>query len=110
MSENIATPDLFNWTPPPSYPDAPGHRHVDTSIEAAAEIANRAHTLREECMDMIKASPDGLTADQVAARLGESVLSIRPRITELKKTGRIVDSGRRRKNHSGRRAAVMVAA
>ncbi len=72
-------------------------------------MISRAHTLREECMDLIRETPDGLTADQVAARLGESVLSIRPRITELKKTNRIADTGRRRKNHSGRAAAVMVA-
>lgn len=110
MSSHIATPDLFNWTPPPSYPDVPGRRRVDTSIEAADDIASKAHTLRESCMAILRDVPGGLTADQIAERLGESPLSIRPRISELKKTARIVDTGIRRLNRSGKRAAVMVVA
>lgn len=53
---------------------------------------------------------DGLTADEVALVMGRDRLAIRPRITELKMSGVVRDTGRRRKNRSGRNAAVMVLA
>jgi len=104
MTETL---DLFSWSPPPAYPDVPGRRRVDTSIEAAEKIEGRAHTLRGLCLDVLRRNPEGMTADEVAHELGESVLTIRPRMTELKRMGRIVDSGVRRQNRSGRNAAVM---
>jgi len=51
----------------------------------------------------------GLTADEVAGRLGLSILSIRPRITELARLGKVRDSGERRRNGSGRKAIVWAA-
>jgi hypothetical protein len=102
------TADLFSWPPPPSYPDVPGAYPVDTAIEAAEHIEGRAHTLRGLCLDVLRRHPEGLTADEVAHEMGESVLSIRPRLSELKLTGKIADSGTRRLNRSGRRAAVMI--
>jgi hypothetical protein len=48
----------------------------------------------------------GFTADEIAARLGESILTIRPRITELNKLCKIKDTGVRRPNSSGRNAIV----
>ena len=62
-------------------------------------------TLRASCLTVL--TRGNYTADEVAERLGESVLSIRPRITELKRMGRIEDTGLRRTNESGHRAAVM---
>jgi len=55
---------------------------------------------------MIERSANGLTTDECAERLGETVLSIRPRFTELAAKGEIEDSGIRRKNASGRSATV----
>jgi predicted ArsR family transcriptional regulator len=55
---------------------------------------------------VLRRHPDGLTADEVAHALGESVLSVRPRICELGRTGKVQDTGRRRQNRSGRNAAV----
>ena len=49
-------------------------------------------------------------ADEAAAVTGESVLSIRPRVTELVKKDLVFDSGQRRPNVSGRKAIVWVAA
>jgi predicted ArsR family transcriptional regulator len=51
-------------------------------------------------------SREELSADQVAAAMGETVLSIRPRLSELAKKGLIEDSGRRAVNASGKRAIV----
>ena len=52
------------------------------------------------------ANPGGLTADEIAADLGESVLSIRPRVSELHRLGMIEKTKVRRRNASGMSASV----
>lgn len=47
-----------------------------------------------------------MTADECADHLGQSILSIRPRFTELSRLGIIADTGERRANRSGRMAVV----
>lgn len=64
-----------------------------------------AASLRAACHGVLE-STHGLTADEVAGVLDESILSIRPRITELKELGIVEDSGVRRLNASGKRATV----
>ncbi|WCT75012.1 hypothetical protein PQ455_07290 [Sphingomonas naphthae] len=93
------TSDLFR------YPCAPGAQDRDTSRRAAAEAAP---ILRTMALDVLERS-NGLTADQVAARLGWSILSIRPRVTELGRLGKIRDTGERRRNASGKMAIVWMA-
>jgi DNA-directed RNA polymerase specialized sigma24 family protein len=89
------------------YPLAPGFKTGGTSKNAARAIAGDAKLLREQAYSAIVAAGSrGLTADEVAEKLGCSVLSIRPRCSELRTAGRIVPSGDRRKNVSGLRAAV----
>lgn len=95
--EELATP----------YPWHPGAYPVDTAQEAAKEIAPEVETLRALALAAIQAaSPGGLTADEVAAQLHRSVLTIRPRVAELVKLGRIEDTGTRRRNASGKSARV----
>lgn len=91
---------------PAPYPWGPAARATDTSVTAAAAIAPKVDTLRAKALEAIRGSADGLTADEVAAVLGESVLAIRPRITELWKLGYLLQTTKRRKNVSGRRAVV----
>lgn len=91
--------DLF------TYPNAPGARDRDTSRAAAAEIAQEVPQLRARALAVLERS-NGLTADEVAGRLGLSILSIRPRVTELARLGKVRDSGQRRPNASGRMATV----
>jgi predicted ArsR family transcriptional regulator len=101
------TPDLFNYQPPARYPAAPGFKDRDTSRKAAEHVACRAELLRSNCLEIVRASgQEGCTADEAATDLGESVLSVRPRFTELLKLGKITDSGLRRRNASGRSAKV----
>lgn len=102
--------DLFDWRAPAAYPEAPGARRRDTSQAAAESMAPSAARLRQMVMNCIEGNPGGLTADEVADRLCLSVLSARPRVTELNKMGMIRDTGERRKNASGRSAAVWVKA
>jgi hypothetical protein len=90
-----------------TYPEQPGFKTNGTSEQAADSVKPRAEILRERCLEMFRKSP--LTADECAEKLGESVLSIRPRVTELSKLGKVRDTGVRRKNESGRGANVWIA-
>lgn len=90
------------------YPHQPGHRGADTSIEAAEHIAGSCDLIRAQVLELLRQHPAGLTADECAAMLERSVLSVRPRLTELKALGQIEPSGARRQNASGCSARVMV--
>lgn len=87
-----------------TYPNKPGFKRPGTSEDAAKEVATEASVLRQACLDCIMESPK--TSDEVAAALGRSVLAIRPRISELKFQGKIVETSERRRNVSGKMAAV----
>lgn len=88
------------------YPAQPGAKVDGPSRLAAEHIGPSVDTLRGLALREIFKSQRGLTADETAERLGLSLLSIRPRVTELKRLGEIEDSGVRRKNTSGRYATV----
>jgi predicted ArsR family transcriptional regulator len=97
--------DLFGFNfNQPLYPDAPGFKEPTTSQDAAIKIAPRAGNLRERALAIIKAAAS--TADEIADSMGETVLAIRPRISELNQMGLIEKSGIRRKNASGANAHV----
>lgn len=94
-----------------TYPDAPGHRHVDTSIAAADALAPRLGRLQRIAAAAIRdAGFIGLTADELAARLQLDRWSIQPRTSELRRKGLIRDSGQRRPNSTGKLAIVWIAA
>lgn len=98
--------DLFDYVQR-HYPEVAGYKDRDTSRKAATSMNDRVHMLRGRCLTELRKHPhDGLTADETAAAIGETVLSVRPRFTELLQTGKIVDTGRRRKNESGRSAKI----
>lgn len=95
-----------------TYPAQPGYKAPGPSREAAEAVKPTAATLRKKCLALLhkhqfaSLSHGGLTADEVARVLDESILSIRPRIAELKEMGFVEDSGARRPNASGKRATV----
>lgn len=90
-----------------NYPDAPGFKVSGPSQEAAAGVREEAELLRAQCLDVLKR--EDLTADELADRLGKSVLSVRPRCSELHMRNKIRDTGQRRKNISGKSATVWTA-
>lgn len=93
------------------YPNAPGHRGIDTSIEVAINVASGLGRLQHLVETAIRsAGPQGLTADELAVQLGIDRLSVRPRTSELRRKGIIYDSGLRRRNATGKRAIVWTAA
>jgi hypothetical protein len=104
-------PDLFSHSPgtvPPKYPEAPGFKVGGTSAEAALKIAPLAGKLFKPILqEFMAAGQHGLTADQCAARVGVSVLSMRPRITELKCLGFLAVTGERAVNETGMTASVL---
>jgi len=78
---------------------SPGYKEHSTSKEAATKVASRSRKLRERTLDAIKRKGSyGATPEEVSEILNESILSIRPRFTELKIMQFIHDSGNRRKN------------
>lgn len=97
--------------PTPPYPIGPGAADTDTSIAAAEDIAPKAGDIRTRVHRCLKRHyPDGLTTDECASKLGLSILTIRPRFSELKNEGKIRDSNRRRINASGKKAIVWYSA
>lgn len=94
--------DLFDYAE--RYPNAPGYKKRDTARAAAKAMKPKAPTLRAQCLAALKIRP--MTADEVAAVIGRSPFSIRPRLTELSEKNLIVDTGVRRENESGKMAIV----
>ena len=87
------------------YPATPGTYNQPTSIQAAADMQPKASRLRGLCLDAL-IDYGNMTPDETAAFLGLDKLSIRPRFSELKAMGEIVDTGERRANNSGKKAIV----
>lgn len=88
------------------YPDAPGFKVSGPSEQAAKAITSKAAKMRATVLAQIAQYPGGATADEIAKDLDLSVLSVRPRVSELKRNGEIEQTGARRKNESGMTATV----
>lgn len=88
------------------YPDAPGFKVPGPSQEAAEAVKEPARVLREGVLRAFGAHPYGATADEIADALGRSILSVRPRVSELYRQGEIERTGERRRNDSGMSATV----
>jgi predicted ArsR family transcriptional regulator len=84
------------------YPDSPGFKSRGTSSLAARRIAPHAEALRDRVFAFLMANyPAPFTADEVADRLGVSILSVRPRVSELRSSQLIELTAERRRNKSG---------
>jgi len=89
------------------YPDTPGHRDIDTSVDAAEALAPKLGRLQRMAATAIgDAGAEGLTTDELASWLDMDRWSIQPRTSELRRKGMIRDSGKRRPNATGKRAIV----
>jgi predicted ArsR family transcriptional regulator len=75
-------------------------REVGAGRIVAAQ-SGRIERLRRLALAALAAAPGGLTADEIAAALDESVLAVRPRVSELFHAGLIEKTGDRRPNASG---------
>lgn len=89
------------------YPDVPGHRGVETSVEAADAVAPTAGRLQRIVFDAIaQAGPAGRSTNELAEQLHLERGSVQPRTSELRSKRLIADSGLRRPNANGKRAIV----
>jgi hypothetical protein len=112
MTDKWSTPDGDVWHREaarngrrivPPY-DAASKTEAGTSNAAGDRIRPKTPTLREQVLTVL--SRGCFTADEVAERMGKSVLAVRPRVAELGAAGALVDTGMRRKNASGANAIV----
>jgi hypothetical protein len=100
-------PDLFGEVVVRKYPDVPGFKGAPTSRDAGRRISRHAATVRDLVLTEFRAAyPRGLGADEIAARLNQSILTVRPRCSELLAAGLIEQTHQRRRNASGMSAAI----
>jgi hypothetical protein len=88
------------------YRDAPDFKVWGPSEKAAEAMGSTANKMRAAVLAQFTQYPAGATAGEVARDLDLSVLSVRPRVSELKRLGEIRQTGARRKNESGMTATV----
>lgn len=91
-------PDLLD------YPNSPGWKARATSQAAAEAIAPQAKSLRARVFDELKKAPG--TPEQIAHRMKEPLMNVRPRLSELSAKGLVRDSGARGQAMGGRQAIV----
>jgi predicted ArsR family transcriptional regulator len=85
------------------YPRDPGFKELGGPSELAAKaIAGHATTVRDRVLAFLtKRYPASFSADEIADDLGESILTVRPRVSELRRGGLIEPTADRRVNRSG---------
>lgn len=77
-----------------TYPNSAGFKRMDTSRDGATHATATLGSRQTEVIADLQAHGPS-TAEQVAARTGRHWLHVRPRISELKALGRVVDTGER---------------
>ena len=88
-----------------SYPSVPGFKEKGGTSEAAARaIAGRCKFLRRRCLEALRKKD--MTADELADALGETLVSVKPRVSELVARHKVFRSRDRRKNANGVRVVV----
>lgn len=87
------------------YHETIGYQRTETSFGAAVRAAVNARNVRDRVAAVLT-ERGPMTADEIAAVLGLSILTVRPRVTDLNKAGRIEDTGARRQTGSGNAAIV----
>jgi hypothetical protein len=107
-------PSLFGFDPAKPgadrtaiYPNAPGYSNPTTSKDAAASVADRAPKLRNRILGELQVRADfGATCDELEQAFDLSHQTVSARLREMALGGLIVDSEKKRKTRTGRRAIV----
>ena len=84
------------------YPYKAGHRGVKTSIIAAEDTNKKIGRLHKKVLIELAKNPKGLSGSELSDKTGVSILTIRPRTTELKLQGLILDTEKTKKNDNGK--------
>lgn len=89
------------------YPNLPGYKAPGTSEAAAFSMDAIAPKLRDRVLAYLKqCGAMGCTPDECADAIGETVLAVRPRFSELKNMQLIRETKLTKPNASGRAASV----
>ena len=92
---------------PLTYPDAPGFKEKGgASEDAAKRLAPALKKNQTEALNALHRAGKPLTADELAEFLGKTIVSIRPRVSELRRLGLIVSTGERRASSFGQASTV----
>lgn len=76
-----------------------------------AQVAARDESLRDIVhAAYVMAGSHGATPDEISERIKVDVMTVRPRVTELTKQGRLARKGERRLTPNGGKAHVLIAA
>jgi len=95
------SPDLFSFRD--HYPNSPGYRQRDTSMEAAALVTG-VDAINARILDALAVRP--MTDYELAECLGETHRRVQPRRSTLTASGKVIDTGTRRKSPFNRAAIV----
>ena len=85
------------------YPEQPGHRGVETSIDAAKAVDSKQ--IRNQIIQELEGSA-GYTSVELAVLLQLPFFSVQPRLSELKAMGMIHDTGIRREGRTKQKMIV----
>lgn len=88
------------------YPERAGYKAEGTSQDAANAIEGSGQAARLRTAVLGWYATHESTADECADGLGESILSIRPRVSELYKQGRLIKTNLRRPSSQGANQSV----
>ena len=85
-----------------AYPVAPGSKQRGPSRDASIRVAPEAAVIRQRVLAFLRDSyPLDYSADEIAMQLHLSILSVRPRVSELGKMELVERTSRRATNESG---------
>lgn len=88
----------------------PGDDALQSAQDAAETISERMGRLQRLSYAAIHAvALEGLTAHETSLATGFDRSAIQPRISELRRKGLVIASGKRRRNPSGKAATVWIA-
>lgn len=84
------------------YPDRPGFKARETAKAAADAMAPKEKSLRARVFDELRKGPG--TPEELALRLGEPLMNVRPRLSQLSAADLVEDSGERGPADGGRKS------
>lgn len=103
-------PTFTGFPVPSRYPHEPGASGEGVTLETSKEAAEAIKPITCRLRRVVLETLDGLqtaTSLEIVDHSGFLVDSIRPRISELRVMGLVEPTGERRKNPSGKSAAVL---
>jgi predicted ArsR family transcriptional regulator len=107
MNYNFASPRASG-----KYPNYPGSKDSapETSRDAARTVVEIAKTHRDKILEALKGETFGLSSEGIAGKVGLTKYSVRPRISELVASGKVIETPFREKNSEGRNVVIWRAA